>query len=72
MTAAEQRGERDGRRWRAEQPSATPSMRTVMDGWLASGVDDGGQSETQRAFAASAASWESYLAGWRRGAGLAP
>ena len=44
-----------------------------MSGWLASGVaDDFGRSETARAAAMSSASWESYIAAWRRGAGLDP
>ena len=70
MIAAEQRGERDGARWRAEHPDEVPSLRPIMDGWLAPGVDDGGRSETPQAFAASSQSLEAYTRGWRRGAGL--
>lgn len=72
MIAAEQRGERDGARRRAEHPGAVPSLQPIMDGWLASGVDDGGRSETPAAFAASSESLEAYTRGWRRGAGLEP
>jgi hypothetical protein len=70
VIAAETRGEADGRRWRAEHPGETPSLRPIMDGWLSSGVDDGGRSESPQAFAASSESLESYTRGWRRGAGL--
>jgi hypothetical protein len=73
MIAAAQAGERDGARWRAAHPTATPTLGDVVSGWLASGVaDDFGRSETARDAAMSSASWESYIAAWRRGAGLDP
>lgn len=73
MIAAKAAGERDGARWRAEHPTATPTLNDPMSAWLASGVaDDTGREESPRAMAASAASWDAYLAAWRIGAGLDP